>query len=77
MKTVWNMVYRFDIKKSSKNTLFIGILILMNIMIGSLVWYTTGRILFSGISWLLCFAGYPAIIIGFFGGILYLYNHEF
>jgi len=60
-----------------KNRLYLGLMILINIVIGGIVWLTVGRLIFPEINWLFCFMGYPAIFIGFFGGVLYLYNHEF
>jgi hypothetical protein len=77
MKKLWNVVNGLDVKRDVKAGLFLWILIIGNIGIGGGLWFLFGRILFPGIEWLLCFIGYPAILVGFFGGILYLYKHEF
>lgn len=46
-------------------------------MVGVVVWMVLGKLLFPGVLWMMCFIGYPGIFAGFFGGIIYLYNHEF
>ena len=77
MKRLWNVINEMKIKKEIKNKLYLGVLIAINIVMGGVAWLWFGRLVLPGIDWLLCFMGYPAIFIGFFGGILYLYNHEF
>lgn len=46
-------------------------------VVGALTWLAVGRFIFSGLPWLICFIGYPCIFIGFFGGILYIYQNKF
>ena len=77
MKRLWNVINEMKIKKEIKNKLYLGVLIAINIVMGGVAWLWFGRLVLPGIDWLLCFMGYPAIFIGFFGGILYLYNYEF
>ena len=77
MKRLWNAIKETKISKATKNKLYLGVLIAINVLIGGGAWLLLGRLILPGIDWLLCFMGYPAIFIGFFGGILYLYNHEF
>lgn len=77
MKRLWNVINEMKVKKVMKNKLYLGAMIFINIVIGAAIWLTLGRMILPGIDWLLCFMGYPAIFAGFFGGILYLYNHEF
>lgn len=77
MKRLWNVINEMKIKKEIKIKLYLGVLIAINIVMGGVAWLLFGRLVLPGIAWLLCFMGYPAIFIGFFGGILYLYNHEF
>lgn len=77
MKKLWNFVNELDVKRDVKTGLFLWILIIANICIGAVSWLLFGRILLPEIVWLLCFIGYPAIFVGFFGGILYIYYHEF
>lgn len=77
MKRLWNVINETKISKATKNKLYLGVLIAINVLIGGGAWLLLGRLILPGIDWLLCFMGYPAIFIGFFGGILYLYNHEF
>ncbi len=77
MKRLWNVINEMNIKKKIKNKLYIGVLIAINIVMGGVAWLLFGRLVLPEIEWLFCFMGYPAIFIGFFGGILYLYNHEF
>lgn len=77
MKKLWNAINELRVKKTTKSKLYLSLLILINIVVGGALWLLIGRFLLPGVGWLLCFMGYPAIFIGFFGGILYLYNHEF
>lgn len=77
MKRLWNVINKMQVRKVVKNKLYLVTLIFLNIVIGGAIWLLLGRMLLPGIDWLLCFMGYPAIFVGFFGGILYLYNHEF
>ena len=77
MKRLWNAINETKISKATKNKLYLGVLIAISVLIGGGAWLLLGRLVLPGIDWLLCFMGYPAIFIGFFGGILYLYNHEF
>lgn len=77
MKILWNNINTLKIKKIIKTELFFVLLILTNIVIGAITWLLIGRIFLPDIEWLFCFIGYPAISIGLFGGIFYLYKHEF
>ncbi len=77
MKRLWNVINEMKIKKEIKNKLYLGVSIAISIVMGGVAWVLFGRLVLPGIDWLLCFMGCPAIFIGFFGGILYLYNHEF
>lgn len=77
MKRLWNVVNGLDSRSDVKTKIFLWIWVLANIGIGAGIWLLFGRLFLPEIEWLFCFMGYPAIFIGFFGGILYLYNHEF
>lgn len=77
MKRLWNVVNGLDSRSDVKTKIFLWIWVLANIGIGAGLWLLFGRLFLPEIEWLFCFMGYPAIFIGFFGGILYLYNHEF
>ena len=77
MRILWSIVNAFKVKKNIKIRLFLSFLVVENIAIGAGIWLLIGRLFLPGIDWLICFIGYPAIFVGFFGGILYLYNHEF
>ena len=77
MKQLWNVINGFDARKDAKTRLFLWLLVVANILIGAGLWIWIGRIFLPGIEWLICFMGYPAMFIGLFGGLIYLYNHEF
>lgn len=77
MRKIWNGVNERNISKEMKNRLYLVSLVLVNMLPGALVWFTVGRLFLPEIEWFLCFVGYPAVFFGFFGGVLYLYNHEF
>lgn len=77
MEKLWMTINGCRLKKSVKGLAFLSMLIVICIMTGALLWASIGRIFLPETSWMLCFMGYPAVLIGFFGGILYLYNHDF
>lgn len=77
MKQLWNVINGFDARKDVKARLFLWLLFVANILIGAGLWILIGRLFLPEIKWLICFMGYPAMFIGLFGGLIYLYNHEF
>ena len=77
MKTLWNMVNQIHIKNTWKNNLFLVLFILINMVLGACAWLLLGRLILPGTDWLLCFMGYPAIVVGLFGGVIYLYRNQF
>ncbi len=77
MNLIWNKINSLDLSRDKKNKLFIVFMMMVSILIGAAVWFLTGRVFLKESEWLLCFIGYPAVFFGFFGGIIYLYSHEF
>lgn len=77
MSMLWKTLNERNFPKETKSGLFLTLLFFANAAIGGLIWLLLGRSVLPEGEWLFCFMGYPAVIIGFFGGILYLYNHEF
>ena len=77
MKALWNMVNQIDVKNTWKNNLFLVLFILINMVLGACAWLLLGRLILPGTDWLLCFMGYPAIFVGLFGGVIYLYRNQF
>lgn len=76
MKKIWDIVYGFKIPRTSKIRVFFLILVLVNAVIGAIIWLLIGRLFLPGIDWLICFI-YPVIFIGLLGGTLFLVNHDF
>lgn len=77
MRLLWTRIGGLKISTASKNRLFLGLVILLGALAGALVWLILGRLWLPGTEWLLCFAGIPAILWGFMGGMIYLFNHDF
>ena len=77
MKTLWNMVNQIHIKNTWKYNLFLLLFILINMVLGACAWLLLGRLILPGTDWLLCFMGYPAVFVGLFGGVIYLYRNQF
>ena len=77
MKTLWNMVNQIHIKNTWKNNLVLVLFISINMVLGACAWLLLGRLILPGTDWLLCFMGYPAIFVGLFGGVIYLYRNQF
>lgn len=77
MKLIWNAVNKLNLYEKEKNYLFLlGSFILYG-LIGFIIWTLIQFFVLSELEWMFCFIGYPAIFIGFAGGILYLYEHSF
>ena len=77
MKQLWYVINGLEARKYVKAKVFLWLLVVANILIGAGLWLLIGRIFLPEIEWLICFMGYPAIFTGFFGGVIYLCNHEF
>ena len=77
MSRIWSFVNELHVRKNHKNTIFIWLVTIMYGLIGGFIWGLIGRIILPEISWLFCFIGYPAVGFGMFGGVIYLYNHDF
>lgn len=77
MKRLWTILNKSNLKYDVKNRIFIAVMTIISSILGGFVWLVLGRMIFPEISWLICFIGYPGIVKGFFGSILYIYNHEF
>lgn len=77
MKKIWTFINTFSHTSTRKKELFLGLFMLINLVFGAAIWLVFGRIVLSDPWWLFCFMGYPAIFVGFFGGVIYLYNHVF
>ncbi|MCR5773419.1 MAG: hypothetical protein K6G87_19530 [Butyrivibrio sp.] len=77
MNIIWNKVNELNTSIYLKNRLYLGVRILVNLIIGAFLWVAIGRFFLQGYMWLFCFMGYPAIFTGFYGGMIYLFNHEF
>ncbi len=77
MRKLWNVLNGLDIKYDVKTAIFLCVSVAVNLGLGAGLWFLFGRILLPEIEWLFCFMGYPAIFVGFLGGVIYLYSHEF
>ena len=77
MKRLWNLVNKQNIKTNQKNFLFLLLCILGCAIAGAVMWLIVGRFYLPKLLWLLCFIGYPAVFGGYFGGMIYLYRHDF
>ena len=76
MKLFYEKIAKRAWNKEKKQYAFILVNVLFFALIGLDCWIVAGQFLLEGISWLICFIGYPAVFGGFFGGILYLYKKE-
>lgn len=77
MKHIWSKVEKSGISPAVKRFIFLAIMIVITAAIGGIIWGTIGQWLLPEILWLFVFMGYPAVLAGLFGGICYLWNHEF
>ncbi len=77
MKYLWGKIQELNISIRCKSRLYIFILMLLMAIVGAVVWAVIGRRFLPGMDWLICFVGYPSVILGYLGGLIYLCNHEF
>ena len=77
MKRIWRYVNEYNLSSDDKTKLYIALQIMKYTIIGGLIWLVIGRFYLPELAWLLCFMGYPAVTLGWFGSTLYIYNHEF
>ncbi len=77
MNILWKMIGGLNMSRRSKNRFFVLAVMLLSVLGGLALYFLIGRHFLPGTEWLLCFAGYPAVFIGFFGGNMYLYSHRF
>ena len=76
MKLFYEQIEKRAWNREKKQYVFILVNMLFFALIGLVCWIIAGQFLTKDISWLICFIGYPAVFIGFFGGVLYLYRKE-
>lgn len=76
-KTLFNSIEKQVWKVKNKQRAFVFASVLVFLLIGAAAWAVLGQFILPGLDWLLVFMGYPAMLGGFFGGMIYLYNHDF
>lgn len=60
-----------------KQMVFLVWSVLFWCLAGGLFWLVAGRLFAPGFENFFCFIGYPGAFLGFFGGALFLFNHDF
>ncbi len=74
-KLLWKALDKTSLKTKHKQNIFLLICTVVCGLLGALIWFTVGDdLLGKSIKWMICFIGYPSIILGFFCGILYLFK---
>ena len=76
MGIVWNILSEKICEKNILMKLFLTVNVLIWSAIGYLLWFSVHYFALNSIDWALCFAGYPGILIGFIGGVIYLWNRN-
>ena len=76
MKKLWNMTERMSLTADRKLLMFRLICEAISASAGVLVWLILRIWILDSWQWLLCFAGYPAVIARFSASV-YCLNHEF
>ena len=76
-RLLWNYVNRLDVKRRYRQNIFLLICTLFYALIGAVVWFTLGDdLLGKSIKWMICFIGFPSVILGFFCGVLALFKMD-
>lgn len=72
---IWNMINKLSFERKIKHSLFLVTTIVIFALLGTLMWFLFGRRIFGdNIHWLICFIGYPALILGYFLAVLALFK---
>ena len=77
MKTIWKLINSLDVKSGTKNLLFLVLSTMGYALLGAVFWLITVSWFLSDKIWFICFSGYSAVFIGYFGGIIYLFEHDY
>ncbi len=77
MKTIWKLINSLDVKSGTKNLLFLVLSTIGCALLGAVFWLLTGSWFLPDKIWFICFSGYSAVFIGYLGGIIYLFKHDF
>ena len=77
MKTIWKLINSLDVKSGTKNLLFLVLSTTGCALLGAVFWLLTGSWFLSDKIWFICFSGYSAVFIGYLGGIIYLFKHDY
>ena len=72
MEDLWNYCKVKDWNEKRKVRSFLTMNTLIFAVMGLLAWTAVRLFAFNSIEWMLCFIGYPAVILGIFGGSIYL-----
>lgn len=74
-RQLWNWVDKIDLKKKYKQNLFLLLCTLLCAVLSTILWFAFGKGVFgNSVKSMLCFIGYPSIILGFLCGILFLFK---
>ena len=77
MKIIWKMINSLYVKCETKNLLFLALSTVGCALLGAAVWLLAGSWFLPDKVWFICFSGYSAVFIGYIGGILYLFGHDY
>lgn len=74
MNILWKKIEKSKLNNKAKTYLFLFFNSVMCGVLGLLVWLVVSRFALNTIDWAICFAGYPALFIGLFGGFFFLFR---
>ncbi len=76
MKTLWTYIDRKPWREETKYRTAFLIHFILSVLAGLVVWLVVRTWAFSSPDWMICFLGYPALIV-FHIDIIYAYRHAF
>lgn len=77
MQYLWRKIQKSTMKIENKNKLYLLLRVLGYTLVATLIALMMCLVVDLSIYSIICLIGYPALFLGFFGGVLYLYRHEF
>lgn len=74
-KLIWKYVSRLNMTQRHKQNLYLAICTLIFAIVGAVIWFSVGDdLLGNSLKWMVCFIGFPSVILGFLCGVFTLFK---
>ena len=74
-KLLWKFVGKLNMKRRHRQNLYLALCTLIYAILGAIVWFAFGDdLLGQSLKWMICFIGFPSVILGFLCGVFALFK---